>query len=71
MTPLDANREAGERVFLNRCGQPMTRFGIHTMVERQVSKTYPKSGVTFVGKKPYLKSGNPGNSIPQTMQEVV
>jgi len=39
LTPLVANREPGARVFLNRCGQPMTRFGIHTMVERHVSKT--------------------------------
>jgi len=27
-----------ERVFLNRCGRPITRFGIHTMVKRYVSK---------------------------------
>ncbi len=27
-----------ERVFLNRCGQPMTRFGIHTLVERTAAK---------------------------------
>jgi len=39
LTPLVANRGSGERVFLNRCGQPMTRFGIHTMVERHVFKT--------------------------------
>lgn len=34
LSALVANRGPGERVFLNRCGQPITRFGIHTMVER-------------------------------------
>lgn len=29
-------RAPTEHVFLNRCGQPITRFGIHTMVERHV-----------------------------------
>lgn len=32
------NRSKQERVFLNRRGQPITRFGIHTMVERYVAK---------------------------------
>lgn len=27
-------RDAAEAVFLNRCGQPITRFGIHGLVER-------------------------------------
>jgi integrase/recombinase XerD len=27
-----------EHVFLNRCGQPITRFGIHTLVERSVAR---------------------------------
>jgi integrase/recombinase XerD len=31
-------RRPEERVFLNRCNRPITRFGIHTMVERYVSK---------------------------------
>jgi site-specific recombinase XerD len=26
-------------VFLNRCGQPLTRFGIHAIVERHALKT--------------------------------
>ena len=34
LTPLVANRAPDERVFLNRCGQPMTRFGVHRLVER-------------------------------------
>jgi site-specific recombinase XerD len=33
-----AHRDPKERLFLNRCGQPITRFGIHAMVERHVHK---------------------------------
>ena len=35
---LIGSRSPQDRVFLNRRGQPITRFGIHTMVERYVSK---------------------------------
>lgn len=35
---LIADRASSERVFLNRCGLPITRFGIHTLVERYVRK---------------------------------
>jgi len=38
LTGLIRNRTATEHVFLNRCGQPITRFGIHTLVERCVSR---------------------------------
>jgi integrase/recombinase XerD len=31
---LTAGRSPGERVFQNRCRQPLTRFGIHGLVER-------------------------------------
>jgi integrase/recombinase XerD len=31
-------REPEQRVFINRNGQPVTRFGIHTLVERHASK---------------------------------
>jgi len=31
---LAGQRPPQERVFLNRCGQPLTRFGIHAVVER-------------------------------------
>jgi integrase/recombinase XerD len=31
-------RAEPEPVFLNRCGQPITRFGIHTLVERYVAR---------------------------------
>jgi len=34
LTPLVGDRAPTESVFLNRCGQPITRFGIHTLVER-------------------------------------
>lgn len=36
LTRLTNCRSPTERVFLNRCGQPITRFGIHTLVERSV-----------------------------------
>jgi len=32
--PLVKERPLTEHVFINRCGQPITRFGIHTLVER-------------------------------------
>jgi integrase/recombinase XerD len=35
---LVGNRGSTEHVFLNRCGQPITRFGIHTLVERYVQR---------------------------------
>jgi integrase/recombinase XerD len=41
LSPLIAGRASTEHVFLNRYGQAITRFGIHTMVERYVRKTLP------------------------------
>ena len=38
LSSLVAKRPPSERVFLNRCGHPMTRFGIHTLIERYVRK---------------------------------
>lgn len=35
---LVKGRSSSERLFLNRCGRPLTRFGIHTMIERYVKK---------------------------------
>jgi len=35
---LIANRSTTARVFLNRCGHPITRFGIHALVERSADK---------------------------------
>lgn len=38
LMPLVAQRAPTQRVFLNRCGRPFTRFGIHTLVERCARK---------------------------------
>ena len=38
ITPLIKDREDKEHVFLNRCGQPITRFGIYTLIERYAQK---------------------------------
>jgi site-specific recombinase XerD len=35
---LVSGRDAGKHVFLNCRGEPLTRFGIHTLVERYVAK---------------------------------
>lgn len=40
--PLIARREPHERVFLNRRRQPITRFGVHAVVKRYVSKAASK-----------------------------
>ena len=44
LSPLVSGRSSAENVFLNRSGQPLTRFGIHTLVERyaaQVARQQP------------------------------
>jgi site-specific recombinase XerD len=38
LMPLVQERDPSEHVFLNRHGQPLTRFGIHTMVERYTNR---------------------------------
>lgn len=38
LTVLTQHRSSNEHVFLNRRGQPITRFGIHTLVERSVAR---------------------------------
>jgi len=38
LTPLVQGRDPSERVFINRCNKPLTRFGIHTMVERYANR---------------------------------
>jgi integrase/recombinase XerD len=38
LAPLVQGRAPGEHVFLNRSGRPITRFGIHTLVERCVAR---------------------------------
>jgi integrase/recombinase XerD len=42
LKPLIANRSTTACVFLNRCGHPITRFGIHALVERYVRKVQVK-----------------------------
>jgi site-specific recombinase XerD len=44
LLPLVARRSSAERVFLNRRGEPLTRFGVHALVERyaaQLAATLP------------------------------
>jgi site-specific recombinase XerD len=38
LTALVQGRDPSDHVFLNRCGQPITRFGIHTLVERYATR---------------------------------
>jgi integrase/recombinase XerD len=38
LNTLIAGRSLSDNVFLNRCGRPLTRFGIHTLIERYVDK---------------------------------
>lgn len=38
LVSLILDRNQSEHVFLNRCKQPITRFGIHIMVKRYVKK---------------------------------
>jgi site-specific recombinase XerD len=42
LTELVRGRGASEPVFLNRCGRSITRFGIHTLVERLVARAAKK-----------------------------
>jgi site-specific recombinase XerD len=42
LTVLVRDRGPSEHVFLNRCGQPITRFGIHTLVERSAARAAAK-----------------------------
>jgi integrase/recombinase XerD len=42
LTALLNDRAQHEHVFLNRCGRPITRFGIHTMVKRYVKRVSAK-----------------------------
>ena len=42
LTTLIEKRGQDEHVFLNRCKEPITRYGIHTMVRRHVAKLLPK-----------------------------
>jgi integrase/recombinase XerD len=39
---LISSRAPAEHIFLNRSGQPTTRFGIHTLVERHAARASSK-----------------------------
>ena len=38
LAPLVEGRDPSEHVFLNRCGRPITRFGIYALVKRSVAR---------------------------------
>ncbi len=42
LSPLLANRQSDERVFLTRCRQPLTRFGIYALVKRYAQRAAVK-----------------------------
>jgi integrase/recombinase XerD len=42
LLPLVVNRDPAEHAFLNRRGQPLTRFGIHALVERYAAQVAGK-----------------------------
>jgi site-specific recombinase XerD len=50
LSALIDGRPKTDQVFLNRCAKPITRFGIHTMIERYVQRTLPAMP-TLVGKR--------------------
>ena len=49
LLPLIRDRAASEHVFLNRRGQPLTRFGVHALVERYAADVTAK--IPSVAKK--------------------
>jgi site-specific recombinase XerD len=49
LIPAIAGRPSGEHVFLNRYGRPITRFGIHGLVERHTSRI--SANIPSVGAK--------------------
>jgi integrase/recombinase XerD len=50
LAALVQGRDPSEHVFLNRCGQPLTRFGIHTLVKRCVIRAV-KDVPSLAGKR--------------------
>jgi site-specific recombinase XerD len=42
LASLTRGRDPAEHLFVNRCGRPMTRFGIHTLVERYTIRAAAK-----------------------------
>jgi integrase/recombinase XerD len=62
LTMLIGRRNDSDRVFLNRYGRPMTRFGIHTLVER-----YAKRGISPTGLV-HLRQGTHKNHVEKPNQ---
>jgi site-specific recombinase XerD len=50
ISPLIAGRDPSERVFLNRSGQPYTRFGVNGLVKRNATKAASVSS-TLMSKR--------------------
>ncbi|HWU36635.1 MAG TPA: tyrosine-type recombinase/integrase [Candidatus Acidoferrum sp.] len=50
LAALVRGRDPNEHVFLNRCGRPITRFGIHALVERCASRA-AKDVPSLAGKR--------------------
>jgi integrase len=66
-------RPSGEHVFLNRYGRPITRFGIHGLVERhtrRISANIPSVGVKRVSPHCILRAGVDINTIRAWMGHV-
>lgn len=50
LAALVEGRGPNEHVFLKRCGRPITRFGIHTLVERSAVRAV-KQAPSLAGKR--------------------
>jgi site-specific recombinase XerD len=71
LTSLITGRNSQEHVFINRRGQPLTRFGIHTLVERHAARA--AAGMPSVAKKrvsPHTIRHNTETSITLRETEV-
>jgi site-specific recombinase XerD len=55
LTALAQGRGPSERVFLNRCGRPLTRFGIHALVERCAARALKELRSGRADEKPPLE----------------
>ena len=75
LMPLVQGREPGEHVFLNRCGLPITRFGIHTLIERAVARAVKKvpslAAIHIKRLLQVLGQSTPLAEIPPKLQDYV
>ena len=60
---LILGRASSEHVFINRCKQPLTRFGIHTIVKRYAKKI-AKQLPSIENKRVSPHTGDYGQSLP-------